>query len=458
MWVPALDISEVIDVSSVLIVGGGVAGIQAALDLAEQGIDVYLVDRAPSVGGKMAYLDKTFPTLDCASCILAPKMAALLRYPNIKLIMNSEVQEVSGNAGNFKVKILKKPIYVDWSKCNGCGVCTEKCPVKDVPDEFNFGLSQRRAIYVMFPQAVPKKPVIDAERCMRLNPPPKAKEKAKGPLCGVCERVCPVKAIKYDQQPETLDLNVAAIIIATGMEIYDPKNIPELGYGKYQNVYTNLEFERLVSATGPTKGEIVRKSDGKHPKKIAWLQCVGSRDIRFNHYCSAYCCMASTKQAILAKEHLPDVECTIYYMDIRSFGKGFNEFVDRAKKEFGVKYIRGKVVKIEEIPETKNLKIIYEDTGESRLKMEEYYMVVLSMAIRPNSKLPLPVKLTDDGFIQMRDPYVDPVSTTVEGIFVVGAVAGAKDIPDSVTEASAAAAKAALIAKRLACPAVEVVR
>ncbi|NHW23921.1 MAG: CoB--CoM heterodisulfide reductase iron-sulfur subunit A family protein [Archaeoglobales archaeon] len=442
---------------SVLIVGGGVAGIQAALDLAEQGIDVYLVDKAPSVGGKMAYLDKTFPTLDCASCILAPKMAALLRYPNIKLIMYSEVQEVSGRAGNFKVKILRKPTYVDWSKCNGCGVCTEKCPTK-VPNEYNMGLSQRRAIYIMFPQAVPKRAVIDAEHCMRLNPPPKAKEKAKGPLCGVCERNCPTKAIRYDQQPEIVELNVDAIIIATGMELYDPRNLPELGYGKHQNVYTNLEFERLVSATGPTNGEIVRKSDGKHPKRIAWIQCVGSRDVRFNHYCSAYCCMAATKQAILAKEHLPDVDCTVYYMDIRAFGKGFNEFVERAKKEFGVRYIRGKVVRIDEIPETKNLKIVYEDTAASYLKTEEYDMVVLSMAVRPNSKFNFPVELTKDGFVQLKNPYLDPVSTTVEGIFVVGAVAGAKDIPDSVTEASAAAARAALIAKRLACPTPEVVK
>ncbi len=432
---------------SVLVVGGGVAGIQAALDLAEQGIEVFLVEKAPSIGGKMAYLDKTFPTLDCASCILAPKMAAVLRYPNIKLLMNSEIEDVTGRAGNFVVRVLKRPTYVDWTKCNGCGICTQKCPVKNVPDEYNLGLSNRRAIYIMFPQAVPKKAVIDARYCMRLNPPEKAKKEGKI-LCGVCERHCPTKAIEYEQKPEVVELKVAAIIVATGMELYDAKNIPEYGYGVYQNLYTNLEFERLVSATGPSGGEILRRSDGKHPRKIAWIQCVGSRDVRFNHYCSAYCCMAATKQAILAKEHLPEVQCTVYYMDIRAFGKGFNEFLERAKREFGVRYVRGKVVRIEEIAETKNLRVVYEDTAESYLRVEEYDMVVLSVAITPNSKLPLPVELTSDGFVKLKDPYLDPVSTTVEGIFVVGAVAGAKDIPDSVTEASAAAARAALIAKR----------
>jgi len=434
----------------VLVIGGGIAGIQAALDLAEQGIEVYLVEKAPSVGGKMAQLDKTFPTLDCASCILTPKMAALLRYPNIKLMTYSEVKEVKGSVGNFKVKILKKSTYVDWSKCTGCGVCTQKCPVK-VPDEYNMGLSTRKAIYIMFPQAVPRKAVIDAEHCLRLNPPPKLRERAKGPLCGVCQRVCPANAINYDMKPEIIELDVAAIIIATGMELYDPRNIPEYGYGRYQNVYTHLEFERLVSATGPTGGEIVRRSDGKHPKRIAWIQCVGSRDVRFNHYCSAFCCMAATKQAILAKEHMPEVDCTIYYMDIRAFGKGFNEFVERAKKEFGIKYIRGRVAKIDEDQNTKNLIITYEDTAEGRLKKDEYDMVVLSVAVRPN-KPPIPVELTEDGFIKLRDPYLDPVSTTIDGIFVVGVAAGAKDIPDSVTEASAAAARAALIAKGLYKP------
>ena len=432
----------------VLVVGGGIAGIQAALDLADQGIMVYLVEKNPSIGGKMAQLDKTFPTLDCASCILTPKMAAVLRHEKIKLLTYSEVQQISGEVGNFKVKILKKPTYVDWDKCTGCGTCIEKCPRK-VPDEYNMGLSYRKAIYIMFPQAVPRKAVIDAKNCLRLNPPPEMAKKAKKPLCGVCAMVCPTKAINYDDKPEEVKLDVAAIIIATGAQIYDAKKISEYGYGKYQNVYIHLEFERLVSATGPTGGEIVRRSDGKHPKRIAWIQCVGSRDVRFKSYCSAFCCMASTKQAILAKEHLPDVECTIYYMDIRAFGKGFEEFVERAKKEFGIRYVRGRVVEILEDPETKNLIVKYEDTSESYMKKEEYDMVILAVAIGPNIPGSIPVDLDRDGFPKLKDPFLDPVSTNKEGIFVIGIAAGAKDIPDSVIEAGAAAARAAEIAKKV---------
>ncbi len=432
----------------VLIIGAGIAGIQAALDLAELGVDVYLLDKKPSIGGKMAQLDKTFPTLDCASCILTPKMAAILKYKNIRLLMYSEVESVVGEAGDFRVRIRMKPKYVDWDKCTGCGTCIQKCPRK-VPDEFNLGLNDRKAIYILFPQAVPRKAVIDAENCLRLNPPPELKERAKGrELCGVCEIVCPTKAIRYDDKPKRIELNVASIIIATGGEVYDPTRIPEYGYGKYMNVYTHLEFERLVSATGPTGGRILRKSDNKEPKKIAWIQCVGSRDRRFNHYCSAFCCMASTKEAILAKEHVKGVDATIFYMDIRSFGKGFNEFVERAKEEFGIRYIRGRVVKIEEESETKNLIVYYEDTFESKLKKDVFDMVVLATAIKPN--IPRVIEglaLDEDGFIKLKDPYLDPVSTSIEGIYVIGIAASAKDIPDSVSEASAAAIRACQLAK-----------
>ncbi|MEM3156949.1 MAG: CoB--CoM heterodisulfide reductase iron-sulfur subunit A family protein [Nitrososphaerota archaeon] len=432
----------------VLVIGGGIAGIQASLDLAEHGVEVYLVEKNPSIGGKMAQLDKTFPTLDCASCILTPKMAALLRYSNVKLLTYSEVQEVKGKIGDFTVRILKKPRYVDWNKCTGCGTCIERCPVK-VSDLYNANLSQRKAIYIEYPQAVPRKALIDSTQCLRLNPPPDLKEKAKGkPLCGACEKVCPTKAIDYNQQSEIIEINVAAIIVATGLDLYDARNIPEYGYGKYQNVYTHLEFERLVSSTGPTNGELIRRSDGKHPKKIAWIQCVGSRDIRFNHYCSAFCCMAATKQAILAKEHIPDVDTTIYFMDMRAFGKGFYEFFKRAMTEYGVKYVRGKVVKIIENPHNKNLILFYEDTLHSYMKKEEFDMVVLSVAVRPNKISSIPLKTDKGGFIQLMDPYLDTVSTSMEGIFVIGGAAEARDIPDSVTMASSAAIKASTIAKR----------
>lgn len=432
---------------STLIIGGGIAGIQAALDLAEMGVQVYLVDRNPSIGGIMAKLDKTFPTLDCAPCILTPKMASVLRYPNIKLLMYSEVQEVSGTAGNFKVKVLRKPTYVDWNKCTGCGVCAEKCPYK-VPDEYNMKLGERRAIYIMFPQAVPRKAVIDAEHCVRLNPPPELKEKAKGrPLCGVCERICPAKAINYDDKPEVIELEVSSIIIATGGELYDASKIAQYGYGKYQNVYLHLEFERLVSATGPTGGKIIRRSDKKEPRRIAWIQCVGSRDVNFNYYCSTFCCMASTKQAILAREHMPEVETTIFYMDMRAFGKGFNEFVERAKEEFKIRYVRGRVAEIEEDPKTKNLILHYEDTTTGRLKREEFDMVVLALALRPNIPEIKGLKLERDrgGFIKAVDP-IEPVKTNIDGVYVIGIAGEAKDIPDSVAEASMAAIKAAQLA------------
>lgn len=419
----------------VMVIGGGIAGIQAALDLADQGIKVYLVEKTPSIGGRMAQLDKTFPTLDCASCILTPKMVAVARHENIELLTYSEVQEIKGKAGDFKVKVLKKPRYVNVDLCIGCGECVTKCPSK-VPDEFNMGLSMRKAIYIPFPQAVPLKATIDREHCFWFTKQ----------ICRVCERFCPAKAIDFEQKPETIELNVASIIVATGFQLQDPRKKPLYGYGKYANVYTSLEFERLVSATGPTGGEIIRRSDNKHPKSIAFIQCVCSRDVRVNPNCSAFCCTASVKEAILAKEHLPDVDCTIFYMDLRAFGKGYQEFFDRAREEFGIRFIRARPAKIEEDPETKNLIITYEDTREGVMRRMEVEMVVLAVGIIINPIKEIPVEVADDGFLKVPNPYLDPVSTNVEGIFVAGVAAGAKDIPDSVTQASAAAMKAAIIA------------
>ncbi len=446
---------------AVLVVGAGIAGIQAALDLGTEGVPVYLLDKNPSIGGKMAQLDKTFPTLDCASCILTPKMVAVSRNDRIKLLPYHEVQGIRGSAGDFTVKILKKPRYVNVDKCNGCAECTTKCPAK-VPNEFNMNLDTRKAIYIPFPQAVPRKATIDAQYCWRLNPTNEMKERTHGkPVCGICEKICPAKAIDFDQKPETFELKVSSIVLATGLELEDPGRVPEYGYGKYANVYTHLEFERLLSSTGPTGGHIARRSDKEEPKRIAFIQCVCSRDVRTNFYCSAFCCMASTRQAVLAKEHLPGAETTIFYMDIRAFGKGYFEFLTRAREEFGVKYLRGRVARIVEKPETKNLTLTYEDTESGQLKKSEFDMVVLAVGIKPSrlepaipiavrvvkeaEEGPLALQVEEDKFLKLENPYIDPVATTIKGIFVAGVAAGAKDIPDSVMQASAAAMKAAII-------------
>ncbi len=329
-------------------VGGGIAGIQTALDVADQGMKVFLLEKTPSIGGKMAQLDKTFPTLDCASCILTPKMVAVSRHKDIELLTYSEVREIRGTAGDFTVTVVKKPRYVNFDACTGCGECFLKCPSK-APDEFNVGLNERRAIYLPFPQAVPRKATIDAEHCWRLNPPEKMRKNAQDrgiTLCGVCARVCPPKAIDFNQKEEVVSLNVAAIVITTGLELEDPRKVPEYGYGRYQNVYTHLEFERLLSSTGPTTGHILRRSDNSPPRKIAFIQCVCSRDLRTNFYCSAFCCMASVRQSLLAKEHIPGVDCTVFYMDLRAFGKGYYQFYRRTEEEYGVKFVRGRVARI----------------------------------------------------------------------------------------------------------------
>jgi len=354
----------------VLVIGGGIAGIQAAVDLAEQGIKTYIVEKTPSIGGRMAQLDKTFPTLDCASCILTPKMVSVAKNKNVELLTYAEVQSVSGSAGNFTVKVLKKPRYVRIEKCLGCGECITKCPMP-VPNEFNFGMNKRKAIYWPFPQAVPLFSTIDVEHCLYFTKN----------VCRVCERFCPTEAIDFKQEPQTVELNVASIVVATGFEMLDPKLLPAYGYGKHVNVRTSLEFERLVSATGPTAGEIVRLSDKKHPESIAFIQCVCSRDVRINPNCSAFCCTASVKQAILAKEHIPNVKSTVFYMDLRAFGKGYQEFYDRARDEFGVDFIRGRPAKIEEVPATKNLQVTYEDTRTGRLCKKEVEMVVLAVGV-----------------------------------------------------------------------------
>jgi heterodisulfide reductase subunit A len=418
--------------SGILVIGGGIAGIQAALDAAEQGATVYLVEREPSIGGHMAMLDKTFPTLDCSACILTPKMVEASRHPNIKLLAYSEVQEVKRERKNFKVRILKKPRFVDESKCTGCGVCAHHCPI-EVPSEFDAGIGVRKAIYVPFPQAVPLKYTIAEENCMK---------------CGLCKRMCKAGAVNFDQKPEALNLTVGAIIVATGYEPFDAHKKSEYGYSRYPNVITNLELERLLNASGPTGGHIMRLSDGRIPRKVAFIQCVGSRDLHVgNPNCSGVCCMCAIKNGVLLKEHVHDVDVTIFYMDIRTFGKGFEEFYQRAKDEFGIHFVRGRVGRVVENPKTNNLLLRVENTETAEVIQKEFDMVVLSIGVVPSAGISeiskiLDVPIDRYGFFEEDDIKTNPIASKVEGIFVAGAALGPKDIPDSVAGASAAAIKA----------------
>ena len=425
---------------SALIIGGGVAGIQASLDLADRGLAVYLVEKTPSIGGRMAQLDKTFPTLDCSICILAPKMIEVSRQPNVKILTNSEVQEVSGEAGKFHVKVLKKARFVDENKCVGCGICATKCPIK-CPDEFNMGLSERRAIYVPFAQAVPRIYTIDRERCLYFT---------KG-VCRICEKFCEAKAINFDLKDETVELEVASIIVATGFDLYDPSVITEYGYRRYKNVLIALEFERMVSSTGPTSGKIIKLSDGGHPNTITFIQCVGSRSLSEGYpYCSSVCCMFATKEAILVKEHEPKIDVHIFYTDLMVFGKGFQEFVNRASREWRIKYFPStKPGEIREDPKTRKLFFRYENK-DGEIKEFETDLVVLCNALTPRSdsrKLAdtLGVEVDEYGFFKTPNPPAAPVETTRHGIFVCGCCQEPMDIPDAVTRASSAAAKASEI-------------
>jgi len=418
---------------AVLIIGGGISGIQASFDLASRGIKAYLVEKSPSIGGRMAQLDKTFPTMDCSMCILAPKMIDCSHHPNVELLTYSEVKEVKGSAGNFTVKVIKKPRYVDLTKCTGCGMCVDNCPV-EVPNEFDEGLGMRKAIYMPFPQAVPRAMTVDKENCIE---------------CGLCEKVCEAEAVDLDQEPEEIKLKVGAIIVATGFEMFDARRISEYGYGRYQNVLTSLEFERLLSASGPTGGHIVRLTDGGVPRRIAFIQCVGSRSQRGElPYCSSVCCTYATKEAILIKEHNPESEVYIFYIDLKVFGKGFQEFVNRAKTEYGVEYIKGHPGKIEENPKTGDLIIRYENTIDGKVREITVDLVVLCPALIPrrdNERLAetLKVELDEYAFFKAKDPLFAPINTNISGVFMCGYCQGPKDIPESVAQASGAAAKAA---------------
>jgi len=438
-----LEIRKVPFNANTLIVGGGITGIGAALEIANSGHKVYLVERSPSIGGHMIQLDKTFPTLDCSACILTPKMTQVGSHPYIELMSYSEVEEVSGYIGNFKVKIRKRARYVDATKCNGCGLCQEKCPLK-VDSEFEAGMGKRKAIYVPFPQAVPNIPVIDTEHCTYF---------LKG-KCRLCEEVCEVNAIDFEQEDEVVEVDVGAIILATGFSVFDPTPIYQYGYKQLDNVITSLEFERLVNSAGPTAGNIVLK-DGSVPQSIAIVHCVGSRDKNYHEYCSRVCCMYALKYAHLIKEKT-DAEVYQYYIDMRCFGKGYEEFYERISGE-GVNFIRGKVGEVTDRAtseeEKGKLVVVAEDTLLGSMIRVPVDMVILCVAMEPHTDIEAITRLFNisrsaDGFLLEKHPKLDPIATTTDGVLIAGCCQGPKDIPDTVAQASAAAARVlAMISK-----------
>lgn len=417
----------------VLIIGGGIAGIQAALDLADN-YEVILVEKAPTIGGKMALIDKTFPTMDCSICILGPKMADVGNHDNINLITNAEVSKISGYIGNFEVEITKHPRYVDEDLCTACGDCVSICP-ENVIDEYSGNLSWRKAIYIPYPQAVPASYIIDEKNCLGLSPL----------ACGKCVSECEREAINYESSEKIYNYEVGTIIIAVGFEIFDASKITEYGWGHYSNVITTFEFERLINAAGPTNGELVRPSDLKKPKKIAFINCVGSRDDRFNPYCSNFCCMESIKDSLLIKEHWPEVEVVIFFIDIRAFGKGFEELYRRSREE-RVLYIRGRPGQIKEEPENNNLILSVENINTGTILIEEFDLVVLSVgAVGSSETIPFPVAKDPEGFYIEAHPKLRPVDTPTDGIFIAGGAESPKDIRECVTQASAAAGRCATL-------------
>jgi len=422
-----------------LIIGGGVAGIQAALDLADTGYKAYLVEKEPSIGGMMARIDKTFPTMDCSICILAPKMSDAGHHSGIELLSNSEVLEVKGYIGNFRVKVLKKPRYVK-KDCSACGECSKVCPVI-APNEFDAGLAVRHAIYTPFAQAVPSTYIIDMNKCLN---------KDGVIVCDKCLKACEREAISFEMKPETLELDVGTIIVATGADTFDPTTIQRYKYGKYPNVITSLEFERLINAGGPSGGHLIRPSDMQIPASVAFVQCVGSRSDKDGRlYCSNVCCMNTIKDSLLIKEHWPETEVYVFYVDIRAYGKGFEDLYRRAKRE-GVKFVRGLPAEVVEDKKTNSLWLVGENTLQKELYKANVDMVVLSVGLEPRKDSEMIQRLltlsrTQDGFFMEAHPKLRPVDAATGGIFFAGCAEAPKDIKDSVTQASAAAARAGIL-------------
>jgi heterodisulfide reductase subunit A len=423
--------SNVVPVTNkALVIGAGVAGMQSALDIADMGYKVYLVEKNPSIGGKMAQLDKTFPTNDCSICILGPKMVEVARNKNIELMTYSEVEEVDGYVGNFSVKVKHKPRYVNVNTCTGCGLCVQKCPIEVPNIEFNEGIGTRKAVYVPFPQAVPLRAVVDKTVCID---------------CGACSKACESKSINMDQEETISNLDVGVIVVTTGFDVYDPEPTNHFGYGLYDNIVTGMELERLINASGPTLGKLVRPSDVKPPKKIGFIQCVGSRDKNHNRYCSSFCCMYALKDAQLIREKYPDSEVFIMYMDIRAPFRNYEEFYDRAR-DMGIKFIRGKPGKVTE-KENGNVIVRVEDTLTNNIYNLELDLLVLSVGAVPGESTErirqiLKISRAADGFMMEAHPKLKPVDTTLDGIFIGGVTQGPKDIPYSVSQGSACAARA----------------
>lgn len=414
---------------SVLVVGGGIGGIQTSLDLVEAGFHVYMVEKSPAIGGVMAQLDKTFPTNDCSMCILSPKLVACGRNQNIDIIPNAEVAKITGRPGDFKATVKVHPRFVDRSLCTGCGTCMVYCPIER-ESAFNESLVNRKAIYIEFPQAIPLVATIDRDACIG---------------CQMCENVCLAKAVKYDDTETEKTLDIGSVILCPGFEEFNPTFKQEYGYGRFPNVLSSIQYERILNASGPYQGHVLRPSDGKVPKRIAWIQCVGSRDPKINKpYCSGVCCMYATKEAIMTREHVPDIESTIFIMDMRAVGKGFEQYYNRAKGEWGIRYIRNRIAEVMEDPNSHDVIIRYEDEDGSE-KTETFDLVVLSVGLQISESVKkladdLGLDLTEDGFA--KTDYTNPLQTSRQGIYVAGVFEGPKDIPETVAQAIGAAAKA----------------